>query len=60
MKTKNILEQNINTLKKYFEKYKNKEKSNSCTKTIAFNNIIKNNNIDSNRIYSYGCSAGGY
>lgn len=24
------------------------------------NNIIKNNNIDSNRIYSYGCSAGGY
>ena len=28
--------------------------------TKLINNIIKNNNIDSNRIYSYGCSAGGY
>lgn len=29
MKTKNILEQNVNTLKKYFEKYNNKKKSKS-------------------------------
>lgn len=28
--------------------------------TKLINDIIKNNNIDSNRIYSYGCSAGGY
>lgn len=28
--------------------------------TKLINDFIKNNNIDSNRIYSYGCSAGGY
>ena len=35
MKTKNILEQNIDTLKKYFEKYKNKEKEQELNKTIS-------------------------
>ncbi|MCZ6150382.1 dynamin family protein [Campylobacter ureolyticus] len=35
MKTKNILEQNINALKKYFEKYKNKEKEHELNKIIS-------------------------
>lgn len=34
MKTKNILEQNVNTLKKYFEKYENKKKEQELNKIL--------------------------
>ena len=49
MKTKNILEQNINTLKKYFEKYKNKEKNSDCFYSNC-NNSNSCGNDNGNRI----------